>query len=116
MAGGEDAVPPASLGTSDRLFLIVHPVISQYVSASGIGGDNPAATVDDPLGLIEIDRFRDVIGNDGIVLAEFRDAIHLNGKKNGNLLPAKVAGEGEYRRCSPTLAEENNVGGDFFLS
>jgi hypothetical protein len=116
VAGSEDAVEPGGFGAFDRIFLIVHSIIAEDVSPGGIGGRDVSAPMDDAAGLIEIDGFGDVVGNDRIVLPDLSYAIHLHRQKNRNALSAKIAGESYCGRSSPALAEENDVGASFFFS
>ena len=88
MVGGKYTVEPGSLRALDRVLLVVDEVISQNVRLGRISSFDLRAAVDDAMGLIEIDGLGDVVGNDGILLPEFGDAIHLDGEQNRNALAA----------------------------
>jgi len=88
VVGGKYTVEPGSLRALDRVLLVVDEVISQNVRLGRISSFDLRAAVDDAMGLIEIDGLGDVVGNDGILLPEFGDAIHLDGEQNRNALAA----------------------------
>ena len=88
MVGGKYTVEPGSLRALDRVLLVVDEVISQNVRLGRISSFDLRAAVDDAMRLIEIDGLGDVVGNDGILLPEFGDAIHLDGEQNRNALAA----------------------------
>lgn len=71
--------------------------------------------MDNPLSLVEVDGFGNIIRDDGIVLPEFGNAIYLNGKLNGDALALQVTSERYCGSGSPALAEENDAGTIFFL-
>jgi len=115
MAGSEDSVPPRGAGAGNGSFLVIHEVIAQNFSSGGIGRSDLAATVDDAVDLVKIYGFGDIVGNDGIVLPQFGDTIHLDGQENGYAFVAQIAGEQYGGGCSPTVAEEDDAGVSFFL-
>ena len=67
------------------------------------------------VGLIEIDGFRDVFGDDGIVLPWFGNAIHLHGEYDGNIVALQIAGQQDGSGGSPAVAEENDSDSRFFF-
>ena len=79
VAGGEDAVPPGGFRAVHRTFLVIDAVVAEDFGLSRIGGGDLAAAVNEAFGLIKVDGFGDVIGNDGIVLPKLGDAIDLDG-------------------------------------
>src|SRR3984893_9935136 len=61
-----------------------------------------------PVGLVEVDGLRDIGRNDGIVLADFSDAIHLHRQQHRDVLPLQIASQGNYRASSPTVPEKDD--------
>lgn len=61
-----------------------------------------------PVGLVEVDGLRDIGGNDGIVLANFGDAIHLHRQQHRDILPLQIASQGNYSGGSPTVPEKDD--------
>lgn len=115
VAGSEEAIGPGSLGTVDGVLAVIDEIVSQDFGLFGICGDDLTAAVDETVGLVEVDGLRDVVGDDGIVLPEFGDAINLNGEQDGDILAAQIAGQQDGGGCSPALSEQNDVSARFFL-
>jgi hypothetical protein len=61
-----------------------------------------------PVGLVEVDGLRDIGRNDGIVLADFGDAIHLHRQKHRDVPPLQIPSQGNYRGGSPTVTEKDD--------
>lgn len=105
VAGGEDAVPEGVFGAGGGIFPVVHEVIAEDFRLGGIGSGDAAAAVDNALGLIEVDGFNNIVGDDGVVLPEFGDAIDLDGELNGNAFASQIAGQRNGGCGSPALTE-----------
>ena len=86
---------------------------SQFYAGSAAMILRPA--VDDAMRLVKVHGLGDVGRNDGIVLPDFGDAIHLHGQHNRNAFAPQVAGQQHRRGCSPAVAEENDAGPSFFF-
>ena len=84
VAWGEESIPPGGFGAVDGSFLVVDAVIPKIVGLCGIGGRDLATAMDNALRLIKVHRFGDVVRNNGIVLPEFGDTVHLHGQQNRN--------------------------------
>lgn len=67
-----------------------------------------------PMRLIEVDRFRDIGGNHGIVLPELGDAINLHGQQDRNAVSLQIARQQHGSRSAPAMAEEHDVGMSLF--
>ena len=67
-----------------------------------------------PVGLVEVDGLRDIGRNDGIVLADFGDAIHLHRQQHRDVLPLQIASQGNYSGGSPTVTEKDDSSISFF--
>jgi hypothetical protein len=115
VAGGEEAVCPGGLGACDWCFLVIHAVIPEDFGFCRIGGGDLLPAVHDALGLIKVYGFGDVIWNDGIVLPQFGDAIHLHCEQNRHAFAAQVPGQCNNCRRSPTVAEEDDAGPSSFF-
>jgi len=113
--GSEEALCPRGLGALNRVLLVIHEVVSEDLSFSGVGGDDLPAAMDDAVGLIKVHGLGDIVWNDGIVLPNFGDAIDLHGEENRDALAAEVAGEQHGSRGSPAVAEQNDTGASFFF-
>src|ERR1700731_3444939 len=61
-----------------------------------------------PVGLVEVDGLRDIGRDDGIVLADFGDAIHLHRQQHRDVLPRQIASQGNYSGGSPTMTEKDD--------
>jgi len=61
-----------------------------------------------PVGLVEVDGLRDIGRNDGIVLADFGDAIHLYRQQHRDILPLQIPRQSDRRGGSPTVPEEDD--------
>ena len=61
-----------------------------------------------PVGLVEVDGLRDIGRNDGIVLADFGDAIHLHRQQHGDVLPLQIARQSDRCGGSPTVPEKDD--------
>ena len=105
VAGGEDAVPEGVLGAGGGIFPVVHEVVAEDFGLCGIGGRDAAATVDDALGLIEVDGLGDIVGDDGVVLPEFGHAIDLYGELNWNAFTLQVASQRNRGCGAPALTK-----------
>ena len=88
---GREVIEPSHGWALYRLFAIVVAVVAEDFGLRGIGGGDAGASVHEAVRLIEIGRGGDVIGNDGIVLPEFRNAIDLHGEKNRNVSAIEFA-------------------------
>jgi len=88
VVGRKYTVEPGSLWTLDGVLLVVDEVVSKNVCLGRISSFDLRAAVDDAMRLIKIDGLGDVVGNDGILLPELGDAIHLDGEQNRNALAA----------------------------
>ena len=115
VAGCEDAVPPGGFGALDGSFLVIHTVVAEDVGSGGVGGGDLALAMNNALGLVEVYGFSNVVGNDGIVLPNFGDAIDLHRQQNRNALAPEIAGEQDCGGRSPTVAEQDNVSASFFF-
>jgi len=113
VAGSEEAIEPGSLGAGDGIFAVVDQIISKDSGSRRVGRLDAAAPVNQAVRLIKVDGLGDIIGNDGIVLPDFSDAIDLHGQENGNASLAQVAGQQNGGGCSPALTEQNDVGAGF---
>ena len=78
VAGSERVGEPGIIRALDGIFFVIHEVVAQDFSSDGVGCGDLASAVNDALGLIKIHGLRDVVGNNGIVLPHFGDAIYLN--------------------------------------
>lgn len=114
VAGGEYAIAPGGVGTIHRSFLVVHEEVAEDLSFGGIGGGDTAASVNDAVGLVEIYGGGDVVGNDGIVLPDFGDAIDLHGERDGDAFAAEITSEENGGSGSPAVAEQNDVSASLF--
>src|SRR5215472_8820999 len=90
----EDAVEPRIERATDGKNFIVKAEIPDNLSARRIGWADFGAPAEKAIGLIKISSLRDVCGNHPIVLAGFRNAVHLNGEKHGDSIFLEFAGEG----------------------
>lgn len=61
-----------------------------------------------PVGLIEVDGLRDIGRNDGIVLADFGDAIHLHRQQHRDVLSLQIARQSDRCGGSPTVPEKDD--------
>ena len=61
-----------------RFFFIVEVKIAEHRSSGCIGCDNSWTAANNAFVLIEVDSFRDVLGDNRIVHAMFSDAVHLD--------------------------------------
>jgi len=78
VSGSEDAVIPGSVGTIDVGFFVIGEIVSEDLGLGRIGGFDRGAAMDNAVRLIEIYRLSDVVGDDGVILPEFCDAIDLH--------------------------------------
>ena len=115
MAGSEEAIRPGSLRAIDRIFLVIHAVVSKDLSLRGIGGRDVRPAVDDALRLIEVHSFGDVVWDDRIVLPDFGDAIHLHSEQDRHAFAPQITGQQDRSGCSPAVAEENDAGSSSFF-
>jgi hypothetical protein len=115
VAGSKHAVNPGSLRALDWIFPVIGEVIPQNFCLRGISGRDLRPAVDDAMGLIKIDGLGDIVGNNGIVLPDLGDAIHLHRQQNRYARSAQFASEQHCGRCSPALAEQDNSGAGFFF-
>jgi len=97
------------------MLLVIHAVISEDLSLRRISGRDSSPAMDDAVRLIKIHGLGDVVGDDGIVLPHFGNAIYLHRQQNRHAFPPQVARQQHRRGCSPTVAEENNASPRFFL-
>jgi len=74
----EMPVQPGVIRTLERALRVVCSIVPKDFSSQGIGGSDLPPAVEDALGLIKIHGFSDIVGNNGVVLPELRDAIDLN--------------------------------------
>src|ERR1700728_4530403 len=113
VAGGQETVCPGGLGASNWRFLVIDSVITEDFGFCRIGGSDVLLAVHDALGLVKIHGFGDVIWNDGVVLPQFGDAIHLHGEQEGYAFAAQVPSQRDNRRRSPTVATPDDARSSF---
>jgi len=107
--GSEEAIRPRSSWAVDWSFFVVHAVVAQNRGLGGIGGKDLAPAVDNACCLIKVHGLGDVVGNDGIVLPQFGDTIHLHRQQDRYTSATQIARQQHRRSCSPTVAKENNA-------
>jgi hypothetical protein len=90
------------------LLAVVETIVAQDLSASRVEGADLFAAMNQPVGLVEVDGLRDIGRNDGIVLADFGDAIHLHRQQHRDVLPLQIASQGNYGGGSPTVTEKDD--------
>src|SRR6266480_3547548 len=90
-------IVPRVLGAVNRVFLVIETKISKDLRFCGIGSTDLCAAVDHAVGLKEIGGAGNVWRNHAIIHAEALHAIHLNGKKNGNVALIEFAGKLDHR-------------------
>lgn len=112
---GSEVIEPAHGFAPYGLFAIVVAIVAENFCFGGVGGGDAGASVDEAVRLIEVDGGSDVVGNDGVVLPQFGDAVDLYGEQNGNVDASEFARQYDRGRGSPTVAEEHDVGLRFFL-
>ena len=78
MGRHEESVVPGIPLTADGVVLVLDSDVSDDLGACRVGGANIGLTVNKPLQLIKIDGLGDVGRDDGVILAPFGDAIHLD--------------------------------------
>jgi hypothetical protein len=61
-----------------------------------------------PVGLVEVDGLRDIGRNDGIVLTDFGDAIHLHRQQHRDALALQIASQSDRCGGSPTVTEKDD--------
>lgn len=115
VAGGKGTFEPGCAFATDGLFLVVEAVVAEDLRFRIVGGGDLGATVDQAMGLVEVDGGGDVFGDDFVVLPRFRDAVDLNCQQDWNANSVQFAGEHDYGGGSPTVAEEDDAGLRFFL-
>ena len=71
--------------------------------------------MDESAGLIEVCRLRYVGRDDRIVLANFRDAVHLDCEQNRNPLLIEFSRQENGLRTTPTMSVKNDAGALFLI-
>lgn len=116
VAGREHAIVPGKPALAlNRCMPVIEAEISQNFGSGRISGPDLAASMDQPLRLIEVDRFGDIGRNDLVVLPRFGHAINLNGQQHGDSHAAQFASQHHDGRTAPALTEENDARPVFFL-
>ncbi len=103
-------VKPGIFRARDRSLLVIDAVVSQDGGLCRIGCRDLRPSVDQAVRLIKIDGLGDVVGDDGILLPQFGNTIHLHRQQHRDTLAPQIAGQQDCRGSSPTVAEENYAG------
>ncbi len=111
----EDAVPPGILFAVDRIRFVVEAEISEDVSACGIGGADLGFTVQPAPRLIEICGLGYVGGNELIILAGLRDAIHLNREQYRNAFFFERSRQRNGLGSAPAVSIQDDAGVPLFF-
>lgn len=111
----EGAGEPGVAVALDGIRGIVEADIAEDFGAGWIGGANFGAAVKVAIRLVKVGGLFDVGGNEGIVFADFGDAVYLNGKENWDAVGLQLAGESNRFRAAPTVAVDDDASVLFFV-
>ncbi len=100
---------PGVVVAIDLTILICHLKVADDICAFRIRRANARPTMDDTSCLVEVDGIPNVRRNYRILVTWFMDAVHLDREGHWNAQPAQVPGEGDYLRCTPTVAIDNDA-------
>jgi hypothetical protein len=78
VAGSEYVGEPGILRACHGICFVIHAVVAQNLRSGGVCRGDLASAVNNALGLIKVHGFRDVVGNNGIVLPYFGHAVDLH--------------------------------------
>ena len=90
------------------MLAVVETIIAQDLGASRVESADLFAAMNQPVGLVEVDGLRDIGRNDGIVLADFGDAIHLHRQHHRDILPLQIPRQSDRCGGSPTVPEKDD--------
>ncbi len=104
----EDAVEPRIRGALERVIGVVDKKVPEDLRVVGILRPDLRLAAEEALVLVEVDSVGDVIGNHGVVLAGFGNAVHLNRQKNGYTVSLEVTSECNDGVSAPAMPIKNN--------
>jgi len=111
----QQPIIPGVIAALSRLFSVLQLHIAQDLGTGRVGGSDFCTPVEQSVRLVEIDRLGDIGRNHSVVLADFRNAIHLYRQQNWNTFALQVAGESDRRRCPPAMTEQDYPSTPFFF-
>ena len=106
----KDAIVPGILFTAIRTGHVVEPEIPQDTGAGWIGSANLGLAVQKSVGLVEISGPGHVRGDDCIIFAKHRNAIHLNRQEHGDAIFFEAPCHGEGRGAAPAVSVNDDAG------
>ena len=111
----ERPIVPRVFGAINRVFLVIEAKISQDLRLRRVLSANSGPAVNHAVRLIEIHGARNVGRDLAIIHAKPPDAVHLNGKENGNPPLVEFARKLNHGRATPAMAIKNNAHLAFFV-
>lgn len=105
---------PGKIGAIVGARQIAEAEITEDFRAIWVGGANFGFAVEEAIPLVEIYGLCDIRRNNYIVLADFRNTIHLNGEQHRDAIQSQTAGQGDRLRGAPAMSIKNNSGISLF--